>query len=380
MIRKIERADGNVRWQVYGRRDGKQVYVSTHDSKKEAESAERRFVVTQEQIAAGELPPEHDTKKTLSDALDEWLKALEKAGARSHRAYSEFTKYQIKPKLGGVPIASITKKQVIGWRNALGKEYAPSTINSALGCLSSAFSWFVEEGWLAANPCNGVDQAVMPLRSYNWIKTRGELERLLLACSDELRDMVAVSVGTAIRLDEMLHLQWDDIDLENRLITIQRGRQGPPKGGRIRHVPILDSVLGVLKKRALRRGGGVLVFPGSKGAVRAKTPVQVAFKQALKRAQLDTSLRWHDLRHTSASWWVLSGGDIFRLSRLMGHASVKVTQQTYAHLAPEAWTQDYARITFHVPSEPAKIVEFRRDANGKLAGRSAVIVDARATA
>lgn len=73
----------------------------------------------------------------------------------------------------------------------------------------------------------------------------------------------------------------------------------------------------------------------------------------------------------------MSGGDIFRLSKLMGHRSVKITQDTYAHLAPEAWTQDYARIAFHIPSEPAKVYEIARDERGKLAGRRTVTVEQR---
>jgi len=378
VIRKIQRADG-VRFQVYGRKNGKQVYVTTCDSKKEAAAAERRFAVEQEMVASGELAPEHDAKLTLAEGAEAWLKMLSDAGARGHTAYSEFMRYQILPLLGSVPIAKLTRAQITAWRDTACKKYAASTINSAIGALSSAFTWFVEEKrWLDANPCRGVAQAEVPERAYNWIKTRGELERLLLTCADDLRDMIAVSVGTAIRIDEMLHLQWDDVDLENRLITIQRGRKGPPKGGRIRHVPILDSVLHVFKARALRRSGGVLVFPGKEGRVRAQSPVTQAYKAALKRAQMDTSLRWHDLRHTAASWWVMSGGDIFRLSKLMGHRKVEITQRTYAHLAPEAWQMDYGRIAFHVPSEPAKVVEFVRNAEGKLAGRRSVMVDARA--
>jgi integrase len=381
VIRKIERADGVIKWQVYGRVKGKQTYAGTYATRKEALAADEDHRVTQRKIASGELPPAHDTKKTLGDALDEWLTALEKARSRSHRPYSEFVKYQIKPTLAGVPIAKFTKERVESWRDASCRQYAPSTVNSALGCLSSAFAWFVgERKWIPANPCIGVEQAEVQKRKDNWIRTRGELERLLLACSDELRDMVAFSVGTALRIDEMLHLQWDDIDFDNRLICVQRGRQGPPKGGRIRYVPILDSVLGMLKARALRRGGSTLVFPGRDGTVRTRTPVTCAYKSALRRAQMDTSLRWHDLRHTAASWWVMSGGDIFRLSKMMGHRSVKVTEERYAHLAPEAWTQDYARISFHVPSEPGKVYEIRRDERGKLAGRTAVMIDARAVA
>jgi len=182
-----------------------------------------------------------------------------------------------------------------------------------------------------------------------------------------------------LRIGELLQLQHDDVDLETRLITVQRGGQGSTtKSGKVRHVPILDSALEILRRRRLHRGASPLVFPGKGGRVRAQTPVTCAFKAALRRARLDDSIVWHALRHTGASWWVMSGGDIFRLSKLMGHADVKVTQRTYAHLAPEAWHQDYQRLAFHMPSAPAKVVEFVQDVRGKLAGRRALQVDARA--
>ena len=371
MIKRIERADGP-RFQVYLKRDGRKEYVGTYGSKREAQAAEEDDRVTARKIARGELPPELDLKRTLAQAAKEWLEALKSAKSRSHRPYSEFMLYQVLPALGPVPIAKLTKDSIRRWRDETTKRYAPTSVNAALGCLSSACAWFVESQWLAVNPCHGVDQAQVIDRAYNWIKTRGELERLLGVCPDELRDMIAVAVGTAIRIDELLHLQWDDIDLAGRLICVQRGRQGPPKNGRIRHVPILDAVLPVLQRRALRRGGSVLVFPGRRGAVRAQTPVTTAFKAALRRAGMDTAVRWHDLRHTAASWWVLSGGDIFRLSKLMGHRDVKVTQRTYAHLAPEVWQQDYGRVSFRCPSEPAQVYEFRRGARGQMLGKRAI--------
>jgi integrase len=359
MIKRIERS-GGTRFQVYGQRNRRKVYVGTYDSRREAEAAERRHVVTQEQIEAGELPPEVDEKRTLKAGTDEWLESLEASKSRSHRAYSEFLKYQILPELGSVAISRINKPMVMRWRDSLATKYAASTVNSALACLSSTFSYFVDRQWVPVNPCHGVKLLEVRDRAYNWIKTRGELERLLSVCTDDLR------------LDELLHLAWDDVDLASRLLTIQRGRQGTVKGGRIRHVPILDSVLPVLQARALKRAGAFYVFPGKAGEVRTRTPVQVAFKSALRRAGLDTKVRWHDLRHTCASWWVLSGGDIFRLSRMLGHASVSITQKTYAHLAPEAWQQDYHRLSFHCPSEPAKVYEIMRDENGKLAGKRAI--------
>lgn len=92
--------------------------------------------------------------------------------------------------------------------------------------------------------------------------------------------------------------------------------------------------------------------PGEKGRSRSK-PGRVRALQAsgCARAGLSPKLRFHDLRHTLTSHWVLDGGDIFRLSKILGHSNVTITQKTYAHLAPEAWEQDYHRVAFTVPGE-----------------------------
>jgi integrase len=118
-------------------------------------------------------------------------------------------------------------------------------------------------------------------------------------------------------------------------------------------VPILDSVLPFLRELALQRDGSLLVFPGERGRPRTKPGVREPFKQAAARAGLPSSLRFHDLRHTFASHWVLDGGDIFRLSKILGHSSVVVTQRTYAHLMPDAWEQDYHRVSFVAPGQGA---------------------------
>ena len=358
MIKRVERSDGT-RYQVYGRKAGKKVYVGTYPTRKVAERFEREHQVLQDRIAAGELPPEVDPKRTLRIASDAWLVEITKRGARSSDVYREFMEKQIWPWLGSRMIADIRKKDIMAWRDDCVQRYAPNTVNSALGCLSSAFEFFKDKEWCEVNPCRGVERVEVKDRAYVWIRTVPEIERLLLECIGEMRDMVAMALGTGMRIDEILHLQWDDVDLDRRLLTVQRGRKGTPKGG-MRHVPILDPVLPMLQARALRRDGRRHVFPSPRGGVRTKAPVTVAFKEAAARAELDPKLRFHDLRHTMASHWVMNGGDIFRLSKVLGHKTVLVTQRTYAHLAPEIWSQDYGRVTFSLPAE-AKVIRLRRE-------------------
>ena len=68
-------------------------------------------------------------------------------------------------------------------------------------------------------------------------------------------------------------------------------------------------------------------------------------------------ITFHGLRHTFASHWVMEGGDIFKLQKILGHQSIELTMR-YAHLKPDAFTGDYARFA---PYEPAvaKVVEIR---------------------
>lgn len=352
MIKAVDR-EGGVVHQVYGYRRGRKVYVGTYDTKRAAIDAEEDFRSNSRRIERGELAVDHDEKRAVGPAMTLWLKMLEDTGSRSRVAYGEFFDALIEPHLGKRMLAALSRKEIEAWRASLIGKAAATSINAAITCLSSACRWFEQQHWIAVNPCRGVKRLKVPPRNYLWIRTRAEFERVLQHLGDDFRDMAAVAVGTMLRIDEMLHLHWDDVDLENRLITVQRGRKGPPKNGKIRHVPILDSVLPVLKARALKRDGATLVFPGngkSRTGVRSTQPLGHALKAALTKAGLDTKIRWHDLRHTGASWWVMSGGDIFRLSKLLGHSDVKITRDTYAHLAPEAWQQDYARVSFRVPA------------------------------
>lgn len=377
MIRRHTTKDGAIRFYVYvPGQDGRRVYAGSYGSQKDAKKAEQDHASTQRKIAAGELPPEVDMDRSLLEAAGEWLASLDNRRSRSHEGYSDRMRLYVLPELGSVKVARLAKSHVITWRDKQARRLAPATVNGNLTCLSSACSYFVDRGWIDRNPCHGVEAIENPTTSYNWIRTREEMSRLLVACAGDLRDMVAVSLGTGLRLDEMLHLQWADVDVSRRLLTVHRGRKGTVKSGKVRHVPILDAVLPLLRDRGIRRDGAILVFPGRGGEVRSKQGVTAIYKLALKRARLDESLRWHDLRHTFASHWMQDGGCIFRLSKILGHSSVRITEQRYAHLAPEAFEQDYHRVAFVVPNEAAPIYKLERDVAGRIVGRTSARVAA----
>lgn len=374
MIRKVDRA-GGVSWEVYGMRSAcstackhaecakghkRKIYVGSFATEKLARTEERKHEVTQEMIAAGELAPEADVKLTLKEAIDEWLASLKKRGSRSHESYTNSASIYALPELGSLPLPRVTSARIMEWRDTLAVRFAPATVNGALTCLSSAFTYFTKRQWLEKNPCRGVERVERPERDYHWIQTREEIDKLLLQLPGDIRDIIALMLGSGLRVDEVLSLHHADIELDRRLIVVQRGSKGTVKSGKVRRIPILDAVLPMLRQRALQRGGASLLFPGKGGKQRSQPGVRDAFKLAVKRAGLDTRLRLYDCRHTFASHWVMNSGDIFALSKVLGHHSVVVTEKFYAHLRPDHWERDYQRVSFHVPAE-APVYEFKRD-------------------
>lgn len=352
MIKPIQRADG-VRFQVYVKQDGRRHYVGTYGSRREAKDAEEDHRVTKRKIDRGELPPELDTKRTFGAAVKVWLKMLEDSGSASFVDYDQRVTNRVLPKFEHVPLVDIRKNDVIAWRDELGKEVTALTVNTILGTLSSAFAFFIGRDWIEENPCHGVKRLKPDPKVFPWLQSTEAITRLLAELPMKWRTLVAFLVGTGCRLDEALLCHWNDVDLEHRLVTLRK-----TKAGKVRRVPLFDSVLAVLKEMKVARGDSASLWPGgSPGKKLAQPSIRKPFKRACERAGLPSELRLHDLRHTFASLFLVDGGDIFKLSRILGHHSVAITERTYAHLKPTAFEADYGRVQFHMPGD-AKVIPF----------------------
>lgn len=258
MIKVHVAADGTKSFQVYERARVREksikVYVGSFASRREAEFAAQQHRVTQGGIKAGELPVAVDHKRTMGDSLDARLKAIK--DQRSHDEYESRMRLYVRPAFDSTPLVKITKPKLIDLRNSLKEREEPlgnATINTLFASLSAAYSYFIEQGRCSENPLKFVRDLEVAERPFLWLQSAGEVQKLLSACNENIRTLVAVLVGTGMRLDEALHLMWVDVDLTHRVIHVHRGRRGAPKSGRLRHVQIFDSVLTMLREMSSRR-------------------------------------------------------------------------------------------------------------------------------
>lgn len=175
--------------------------------------------------------------------------------------------------------------------------------------------------------------------SYNqWCSDRKKqpLPPLNQKFTDYLKPIVLVAINTGMRRGELFNLEWHDIDLKEKLLTVA-GKGA--KSGNTRHIPLNEVAFDVLQAWRSQASGYGLVFSNPNTGKRFDN-IQTAWESLLRDSTLlykeghPLHFRFHDLRHTFASRLVMRGASLYDVKDLLGHVSFETTQK-YAHLAPE---------------------------------------------
>lgn len=252
-------------------------------------------------------------------------------------------------------LTKVSRADFDGFKAARLKDgISPVTVNRDLDRLKAALSMAVEWGLLAANPLAKVKRIKRDIedrirylakgeetrlrkalearetaaqkrraRGNAWRSARGrELLPAFLGYSDHLAPLTLIALNTGLRRGELTQLQWADVDLAGKRLTV---RAGYAKSGKTRHIPLNSEALAVLKTLA-RAGAG-------KGALFAVSTLPKSWAALMTAAKIE-NFRFHDLRHTFASKLVMAGVDLNTVRELLGHSDIKMTLR-YAHLAPE---------------------------------------------
>jgi integrase len=318
---------GSVWWMsfIY---QGKQIRKSTETS--DGKLAKRILDKVKGEIAEGKwfdkLPGEDRTFKEMMEKYMEEHSEPKKASAERDRA----SLLHLSPYFGDYAVAEITPKMISEYKSKRRQEGAsPGTINRELAVMKHAFNLALKEwGWVTDNPVMKVSMEKESPPRDRWL-TYDEEEKLLSASPRWLKEIAIFAVETGCRREEILSLQWKDVDLFGKVATIF-GK----KTGERRTIPLSQRVFEVLKQREkvrmkVRSMTEDLVFTHPAGRRVNINTFRWAFDEALKKAKIK-GLRFHDLRHTFASRLAQNGIDPYTTQKLMGHASFATTQR-YAH-------------------------------------------------
>jgi len=331
-IEKRTAADGKISYRAKVRLKGSPSQTATFVRRTDA----RRWVQdTESAIREGRHFKTVEAKRhTLAELIDRYTESnlAAKASGPKQRQQLGWWKAQI----GAYALADVTPALIAAQRDKLaseviegGKLRSNSTVVRYLAALSVAMSIAVKEwGWLDANPMAKVTKPKEPRGRVRFL-SEDERERLIVACrrhsNNQLLLAVVLAISTGMRKNEIMSLSWDDIDLPRGHLVLHE-----TKNGERRSIPIVSEALRLLAKASkVRRLDTKLLFPGRD----PQKPIDLrkAWVSALEAAGIE-KFRFHDLRHSCASYLAMNGASQVEIAHILGHKTLSMVKR-YAHLS-----------------------------------------------
>lgn len=254
------------------------------------------------------------------------------------------------------PIANLRRVDVQRYITKRAGEVSNHSVQKELNVLKHLLRLAVEWETIPLNPAQGVKPPRVPAGRVRYLQPP-ELHSLLAACQDWLRPVVGLAVATGMRGSEIVGLRWVDLDSMQGRIVLPQTKNGD---GRI--VYLNASALAALSAvpRPPQAKANSPIFTGI-------TPEQVSVAFArLCRSQGVEDFRFHDLRHTAASWLRMRGADIHTVAQLLGHKDLRMAAR-YQHLSPGYLAEAVAALddVFGIPCYP-RVTEKNQDEERKL--------------
>ncbi len=354
-IQKRTRADGGVSYRVQIRQAGAFPLSKTFRKLADAKDwyAKKSAAMREEK----DFPEREARRHSVADMVDRRLATIERDKPHALPKQRQLLTWW-KDKLGPFKLSAITPAIVSRQRDELLAENigtaespkwrSPSTVNRYLAALAKAMSDAVREWhWLRENP---VRQVAKGPESQGRVRFLSDAERvrLLEACRAsglrELELIVLLALTTGMRKGEILGLRWQDIDIDRRQAVLHW-----TKNRERRAVLIVPRVADMLAERQrVRRQDTDLVFP----LPGFDKPVEVAhwFERALAAAKIE-DFRFHDLRHTAASYLAMSGATTQEIAAVLGHKTLAMVKR-YSHLSDAHTGAVVGRMTEKFFSDP----------------------------
>lgn len=302
---------------------------------------------------------QHGKSPRLADYLQEWFERQGSARWKpnSIRAHRKSVRYCVDA-LGHIRLDQLRAAHVEDMLNTMATTYARNTIVGALSVLRMALKDAVRDGLVVRNVASEARMprhVATPMTQPKFMTTE-ELQPFLAAAAEHPDGAVcAVAVMTGLRLGEIRGLRWQDIDMDASILRVTHQLQSNDGGGwrlttpktdtSIRTLPLPAVTVAALKRQHRRQlEDRVLagsrwqdhgfVFTAQQGQPMPEQRIRLALEAILASAGVD-GLRFHDLRHTFASFLISNGCDLVGIKELMGHTSIQTTANRYAKLFPD---------------------------------------------
>jgi integrase len=271
------------------------------------------------------------TIHTLAELFDAYLAETQLEHERyTHYLQSTFLRTVLR-ELGPIPLEEVTTDLLRTWKLTLSERHTPGTVWRYMMHLQHVLDFAVEVEWLLVNPMQKIRKP-SPGRGRMRFLSEEELPRVLAACrasrTPVLYLIVVIALSTGGRKNEIRQLQWPHVDFAAGVLRFLKTKTHVP-----RSVPLLGEARTLLEALAHQRRPEVpWVFPSPRKEDAQPLFIDYAWTEAVKKAGI-APCRFHDLRHTFASYMAMSGASLRDLAEVLGHQKLQHTM-AYSHLLP----------------------------------------------
>jgi integrase len=331
-LRKRVLPSGKIYWDIKYRENGHQRYRPIGETdRRTAEKIFHKFCNSfaegrsdgtrspRDQAGSNNMPMIVPTLKDLAEharvyaASNKSSKTLE----REQLSFADLIRF-----FGNIPLSELTPAKIELYKADRLKSVTPSTVNICVRQLNTAFAQAVALGWLDPSIGQRFKQIRAPEAEPPLWLSDDEVALVLSTPDVEFQIFLLLLLHTGLRRNEALGLTWGDIDVERRQIIV-RGTVG--KMGKRRTIPVNEILFEALSNWHAERKGHL--FPNYRS-----NQVSMKFRHWAKRIGLREGICLHSMRATFASVLIQKGVDIYTVSKLLGHSSVKVTERHYVAL------------------------------------------------
>ncbi|MBL8202420.1 MAG: site-specific integrase [Chromatiales bacterium] len=339
-ILKLARKNGTSKYRALIRRQGHPVASRVFRTKKEADEWVRKIEGDLDQL--DDLPGVEARRRTLAQAIEGYM--LEYQGQDSARVgrlawwkdnygdrrLSTINQATIKEALKKLGKSRTRKAAGAGEADSedkVAQGRSAATLNRHQAAIAVVLKWAIEERWITKNPALQISRQKEPGGRVRFLSEE-ERNRLLAACAasewPDLLLFVKIALSTGARLGEIQGLRWSDLDLKKGLAHLRTSKSGEP-----RMLPLIDPIRDALdaKPRPIDRG---LIFRSPHAADRPFN-FRPHWERAVTAAELG-NFRFHDLRHSCASYLAMNGASLLEIADVLGHKTLAMVKR-YSHLS-----------------------------------------------
>ncbi len=294
------------------------------------------------------------TSATVAEAASHYM-AWYKDNRRAYRETDHSVRVHILPALGTKIVHDLTATHIRAWLDKLASRPARvrtgklakkqnyrgaaetqdeirarrATANRIFNILKALLNRAFRDGlvsddsaWRKVKPFPKVDEARIRFL------TDAEGVRLVNACAPDLRQLVNAALLTGARYGELVEMRVNDVNNRDARVYISQSKSGKP-----RHIPLNPEGVDLFRNATVGKKGDDFVFTRKDGSPWGKNHHVRALTQACDVAKVAPTISFHQLRHTYASHLAQAGVDLLTISKLLGHADIRITSKHYAHLA-----------------------------------------------